>query len=105
MRVKHEPSAADLAPTPLAEHDSASDVEAAGQEPASISPLVAQAAFPTDVAARRAARRNAARDRIKQRRGRKKHKMKAYELALALGMLAVGAIGAAYLGWYLLKPH
>jgi len=74
------------------------------QEQESINPLVANAAFPAEVEARRAARREAARDRIKQRRGqRNKHKMKAYELALALGMLAVGAIGAAYLGWYLLK--
>jgi hypothetical protein len=66
--------------------------------------MVAKAAFPAEVEARRAARREAARERIKQRRGqRKTHKMKAYELALALGMLAVGASGAAYLGWYLLK--
>jgi len=73
------------------------------QEQESINPLVANAAFPAEVEARR----EAARDRIKQRRGqRNKRKMKAYELALALGMLAVGAIGATYLGWYLLKtPH
>jgi hypothetical protein len=110
LSAKHENRPIDRSPSRITEHQHQheiardTDPETGGREQISINPLVAKAAYPTDAAARRVARREAARERLKQRRGRlRKHKMKAYEVALALGMLTIGAIGAAYLGWYLLK--
>jgi hypothetical protein len=73
--------------------------------PESINPLVAEAAFPADIAARRAARRDAVRSRVKKMRQTSHNQdLRKYEMIFALSILAIGVAGAAYLGWYLLKP-
>src|SRR5262245_34962040 len=53
----------------VAEQEQPRELEAESPPPDSISPLVADAAYPADLVARRAARRDAAKERIAQRRG------------------------------------
>jgi hypothetical protein len=80
-------------------------VTTAENTPESINPLVAEAAFPADLVAKRAARRDAVRSRVKQmRQSRQQRGLRKYEMIFALSILAAGVAGAAYLGWYLLKP-
>jgi hypothetical protein len=104
MSAEHPHHPDEQHPTRVAEQEFPREAETDPPATDSISPEVAGAAFPAEVLARRAARRNAAIERMAQRdRRRKKHRMKAYEIALAIGMVAAGVAGASYLGWYLLK--
>jgi hypothetical protein len=89
----------------LPERDSSPPSESDRPEvaPAPINPQVAEAAFPSEMLERRAKKKQSL-ERVRERSDRPRHRMKLHEIAFAIGLLAAGVGGAAYLGWYLLKP-